>query len=196
MPRPSREAIAEREALAAQGLKRCSPGAGCGEVKPHGEFSKNKSSWDGLRGICRECDHAANARFREAHRDERRVYKREYQATNRDKIREYFREYRLENPWVVALREGYHRAVEAGNPAEKITQAEMLAYWADNGIDPWKCFYTGVELVLGVNRSLDHRVAISEGGTHTLANLVPCDMSVNLRKGNRTEEFMDSMVAA
>jgi hypothetical protein len=52
MPRPTKNQIKEREALAAQGLKRCTA---CYEALPHAHFRFSKDGWDKRAARCREC---------------------------------------------------------------------------------------------------------------------------------------------
>ncbi len=54
-----------------------------------------------------------------------------------------------------------------------------------------KCAYTGEPLVIGVNASLDHRVPISRGGTHTIENVQWVSMRINFMKTEMThDEFI------
>lgn len=87
-----------------------------------------------------------------------------------------------------ALERGRRRAREVGLPAVKFTRAELLEHWDDLGINPWQCFYTGVELVREPHRSnsrtIDHVEPLSdpESAGHVINNVVPCSSAYNAYK--------------
>lgn len=55
-----------------------------------------------------------------------------------------------------------------------------------------RCAVTGVELIPGVNASLDHIIPVSKGGGHTKANLRWVLVSINLAKADMTDkEFVE-----
>ncbi len=56
------------------------------------------------------------------------------------------------------------------------------------------CVYSGRTLVVGVNASLDHRVAITSGGTHDLSNLQWVDKQVNYAKQALSHEAFIALV--
>ena len=66
------------------------------------------------------------------------------------------------------------------------------AFWEKLERQGFQCHYTGVELVPGINLSLDHLVPKSRGGSSTdIANCVWCDRNINAFKSNLTEtEFV------
>jgi 5-methylcytosine-specific restriction endonuclease McrA len=54
-----------------------------------------------------------------------------------------------------------------------------------------RCFYTGVELVPGVNASLDHIVPLTKGGILSIENCRWVTKSINMVKSNLThDEFV------
>jgi radical SAM protein with 4Fe4S-binding SPASM domain len=54
------------------------------------------------------------------------------------------------------------------------------------------CSITGEKLIRGVNASIDHKIPISRGGTHSKENLHWVTISVNTAKGGQLlEEFID-----
>lgn len=94
-----------------------------------------------------------------------------------------------------ALENGYYRAKGLDLPAHKIPRAELLVYWDDHGISPWKCYHTGVDLVRQPyqlnSRTIDHVQPLSDPGSagHVLENLVPCSRDYNIHKsGGRAVE--------
>lgn len=198
---------AKQDELLEMGAKRCGR---CTEVRRISEFNKDASRPDGLQAKCRPCKNGSNAEYmRELRTDE------EYREREREQQREYMRELRTDPEFREREREhmrtrytsdemfrlrrqlnsGYHRAVEAGNPAERITAEDLLTYWSEKGIDPLRCIYTGEKLT-PQDRSLDHCTPIGRGGTHTVDNIVPCTFEVNQAMGNRTVlEFLADRAA-
>lgn len=167
------------------GTKRCNK---CHRVQRLEDFPADRSRRDGFNRRCRTCNNSHNA----VHRRDNPEYFAEYREQNRDRINEYKREYGATEHGVGtnALYRGYHRAVAAGSPAERFTYQDLCSYWEQQGINPTRCYYTGVELTPGENHSLDHKTPINRGGSHAMDNIVPCDLTANTRKGNRTaEEF-------
>jgi hypothetical protein len=59
----------------------------CNVEKPVSEFHRNKSRADGLSFECSVCKKQLNKKYRLAHLEERRNYKREWQKANLDKAR-------------------------------------------------------------------------------------------------------------
>lgn len=88
-----------------------------------------------------------------------------------------------------ALENGYYRASYENLPADKFTRAELLVYWDDMGINPWECFYTGVQLRREPgypnSREIDHVQPLSDLGSagHVIENVRPCSRKFNKHKG-------------
>lgn len=97
------------------------------------------------------------------------------------------------------LERGYHRAKDLDLPAHKIARAELLAHWNKQGVDPWKCLYTGVELVRepghSNSRTVDHVQPLSDPGSagHVLENLAPCSNAYNNYK--RSKDALSAMLS-
>ncbi|GAB3692502.1 HNH endonuclease domain-containing protein [Corynebacterium nasicanis] len=135
----------------------------CGETKTlSAEFGNDKNGAGGKSGHCRDCH---RARMRAWHH-------------KNDGLQG-------------ALDSGLKRARTAGALADSIKPVELLAYWKKNGIDPWKCFYTGKPLVKGQghphSREIDHIEPLSLKGSagHVMRNIVPCSHEWNRYKYNR-----------
>jgi hypothetical protein len=48
----------------------------------------------------------------------------------------------------------------------------------------YKCIYTGIKLLPGINASLDHKIPTSKGGTNDSSNLQWVDLKINRMKNN------------
>lgn len=168
---------AKADELRELGAKRCSK---CATVKLVESFPKDSRARDGLDGKCKTCNSAKTADYRERNPE----YQREYDATNRERIFEY-KHTRYLTDEITRLRaqlsSGYYRAVAAGNQADWITAEHLLTYWSAKGIDPLVCYLTG-ESLTPFDRSIDHVVAIGNGGSHTVDNLMPCTLEANMKK--------------
>ena len=72
-------------------------------------------------------------------------------------------------------------------------RSQYSAMWAKLEAQGFRCYYTGVELVPGINASLDHRIPRSRGGDSLDPdNCVWCDRLINAFKNKLTEaEFVE-----
>ncbi|MGD7001354.1 hypothetical protein [Corynebacterium halotolerans] len=189
------------------GAKRCGK---CRSVKNLEDFPRNRSHRDGFHSQCKACNYADTkqwcaenpeykakyysqnreqtlermAKYYRDHREERKAYDREYRHKHQERLQAYDqnrywndKHYRLNHQLYL----GYHRAVEAGNPAERIKPQDLLDYWEALGVDPLKCYLTGEKLT-PQNRSVDHVVPLGRGGAHTAFNLMPCSLEANRTK--------------
>lgn len=192
-----------RQELRHRYAKRCGT---CATVLPLFCFQHNNSTADRLHSQCRSCNSNQNVRWYSENTEEVRQRQQEWYAENAAAERERLAAWRAENPgyWESyyntergrlqkQLTEGHARALAAGNPAEKITPEDLLAYWQQQGINPLRCFYTN-EGLTPQTRSIDHATPISRGGDHTMENIVPCTWAANDRKNTRTaEEFLEML---
>lgn len=73
------------------------------------------------------------------------------------------------------------------------TRDQYGMMWAKLEAQDFRCYYTGVELVPGINCSLDHRIPVSQGGDRMdPENCVWCDRLINAFKNKLTEaEFLE-----
>jgi 5-methylcytosine-specific restriction endonuclease McrA len=84
----------------------------CGETKPITEYTRHKSSPDGIRTYCKACaaasrrdwyernaesEREASRQYKREHPDEIREYKRDYHRRNRERVNEHRREQYREN---------------------------------------------------------------------------------------------------
>lgn len=204
--------------LLLRGAKRCSA---CKEVKNIGDFRNDRHKRDGLESRCSFCnslrgeeyysentDHvkALDLEWRKKNREEiarrQREYTRKLRSTDpawveaeKGRGRDNYRAYRESDPWYNSIRNSRARARQKGLPVGLYTSKEMISYWEEIGIDPGKCFYTGIPLDES-NRSVDHRISFSDPRSpgDVLENVVPCDILKNISKSDKTDdEYLEQL---
>lgn len=135
----------------------------------------NKRRWD-LEN--RDRVRAAKQRWNLANRD----YFREYHEVNREEKIAAAKRWKIEHPERARLNSivgcQRRRARRKGATVEVFTFDELRNYWVAQGINPDACAYCG-----GPHEHDDHVIALSRGGTHERANLLPACESCNLSKG-------------
>ena len=58
----------------------------------------------------------------------------------------------------------------------------------------YRCAYTGKELIIGENASLDHVIPKSKGGSNSISNLQWVDLQINVMKNNMShQEFISTI---
>jgi len=182
--RPLRKKIskAEAERLRARGLKRCPE---CDQVKPLENFAKNKSRKDGRHHQCKAC----LAEYREANRERRLEYNRQWYGANREQRLEYNRQWREANPeynrqWAKDNPEkrranrARRRARKRQATTEPFTVEDQVRIWGENPV----CVYCRERPA----EHLDHFVPLALGGEHSLTNATwPACAPCNLRKRDK-----------
>ena len=142
-------------------IKRC---PGCGETKPHSEFSKNKAQRDGLQTHCKQCVAVYHARYRSKNIDALRerdvrcyrenadkIHERKarYHSENADKIHESNARYHRENPDKARATAHRRRATKRALPSQwsDTDIQRMFAYWknrcaiCNQHVEPNNAFY-------------------------------------------------------
>jgi 5-methylcytosine-specific restriction endonuclease McrA len=180
--------------------KKCST---CKQVKSMDDFAKGNDK-NGKAYKCKACTNAYNAEYRKANLDaiqehQRNAYHADVEA-NRAKSRGYYQRNKdvlkvrhdsynavPANKLRTALLHGQHHVEELGNLAHNITADEQYAYWEANGISKDHCHYCQVHFgaLDPVDVTIDHVEAISNGGPHTVENIVPACRSCNSSKRDR-----------
>lgn len=74
--------------------KKCSK---CGRILPISEFSKNKTTKDGLHCWCRGCCSKYSQTYNKTHSQTYKEYQKEYRQTNSQYLKEYQRQYQQTN---------------------------------------------------------------------------------------------------
>lgn len=178
---------AERIALAADGLKRCTA---CKAIKPEAAFNANKAAWDGKCHKCAACAAAALRKWREANPDGFSRWRRE----NADHRSQYNRKWREENKehlaqsiaaWAKANRDKVNALVAKRNARKK----KAAVAWASQ--EAIRAIYAEAARMTdetGIRHEVDHYYPLQGElvcGLHCEANLQILTKEENIRKKNR-----------
>lgn len=124
-------------------------------------------------------------KYREQHKDHLKDLNREWHAENRDHVRAKKKQARLENP-------GAYRAQhKADKQRRRARQKEGGSYTGTQLQECLKffghcCAYSGEPLEPDYH--VDHVVALSQGGSNTINNIVPSNREPNLAKSDKDME--------
>lgn len=173
------------------GHKVCSK---CGHTKPVGAFRKNRKGYLGRGSHCTDC-RAAKERARrlanvEAYRERNRAYYRanrekvqaknaRWKAQNPKRALEIYREHYRANPEQYKERCARRRArkhASAGEFTEAEFQAKLSAY-------KHRCHWCREKIVGAAHR--DHLIALTQGGSNDIGNIVPSCARCNKSKAAR-----------
>ena len=135
----------------------------------------------------REAVRERQRQYREANREAEREQQRRYREANRDALRERQRQYNKANPDKTRAREHTRRARKCGAFVETVVARQV--YERDN----WVCHICGRVIPDAANHqyprpnspSLDHVVALANGGEHSYANCKAAHLRCNIKKGAR-----------
>jgi len=189
--------------------KRCSK---CGEEKALCEFSKNKSTKDGLRSLCKTCDKA----YKQANKEKIAEQRKAYRQANKEKIAEQNKTYTQANK---DKRSVYQKKRRATDPAFKIKNGISKSVWKalkkqgkTKGGSTFSALpYAPQDLVEHLEKQFDEKMNWDNYGTYwhldhiypqsllpydslehpnfqkcwALDNLQPLEAIENLKKGNR-----------
>ena len=186
--------------------KRCT---GCGEVKGYSEFQKGKRYVGGVKSRCKACiKERSRIRYerdrerilivakawKDKHPDKCKAYVRKRRAEHSDEVKAWQRDYSARYPEIYRMAS---RKWQRANPEQvkaniKARKARLKgAPIVDFTSDQWaalkqqydfRCAYCGERKEL----TQDHVVPLSQGGAHTMTNIVPACGSCNSRKSART----------
>ena len=195
----TKEERRRRDELAKKGIKVCSR---CKRELTFEMFPLNKSTKDGMGYWCTECmkeyyqenkeyfenyydknkkNIAKNAKvYREEHPDKMRKLRKNWYVNNQDKVKSY-----LHSDRVIMMRRMYQNNLRTlmvnAECKYGIEDVQKALLFFDN-----KCSYTGAPL--DEKYHLDHIVALKNGGTNYIWNIVPCNPSPNESKGTKDME--------
>ena len=111
-------------------------------------------------------------------------YRKQYRENNKEHYNKYNKEWRKDNPEKI-LKYNNKRRLKKENQGRDITKEqwkEMMDFFE------WKCAYSG-EYLGGDSdkRTIDHIVALDNGGEHEIWNLVPMYLNYNSSKNKRID---------
>ena len=159
-------------------FKECSK---CGEwlVANKINFYKEKRGKWGLKSRCKKCD---NKRKKNHYKNNKEHFK-EYYENNKEYIKEYNKEYKKNNPQVIFNNNNKRRnkLENQGRGIDKIQWYEMMMFF------DFKCAYSNINLGCKENRSVDHILAIDNGGLNEPWNCIPMVKSYNSSKNKRID---------
>jgi 5-methylcytosine-specific restriction endonuclease McrA len=116
---------------------------------------------------------AEHQRLRKQRKDQR------YRARHREALNRRQSEYIKARPEIAYVAQERRRARKAAAPHNDLTRKQWRAIKAAFGN---RCAYCGQHFE---RLTMDHIVALSKGGSHTAANVVPACRSCNCRKWTR-----------
>ena len=123
----------------------------------------------------------SSARFRERHPERAREIARLAYERHREKRLALAARWAEANPQRKAAAEQRRRAAKRGTGGDGVEAVAWLALIAAAG---GRCNYCGEIRRL----TMDHRIPLSRGGRHEIANIIPACKPCNSRKNTRTED--------
>ena len=170
-------------------FKKCTK---CGEwlVANNYNFYKQKNGKWGLKSRCKKCD--------KQYYENNKEHIKEYRENNKEHIKEYYKEWREENKdyrkeYEKQWRENnFHnefnrrnkRRIKLENQGRGITKEQWLEMFK---FFDFKCAYSDISLGYKENRSIDHIIAIDNGGLNEPWNCIPMVKSYNSSKNKRVD---------
>ena len=122
--------------------------------------------------------------YREDNKDKIREYNKKYYEDNKEYYKEYYEEYYENNPEKF-FNQRVKRRIKENTQGNGITNEqwyEMMEFFN------WECAYSGIQLTKD-KRTIDHIVALDNGGEHEIWNCIPCYASYNYSK--HTKNMLD-----
>ena len=177
-------------------MRRCNK---CGEVKFLFKFCKNKKNKYGFENRCKECKLKYEKKYAQSEKG-KEVQKKYYQSekgkevqkkaqkkyAQSEKGQEAYKKYnQSEKGQVASFNSGSRRRKREesqGNDITKPQWREMMNFFE------WKCAYSGMQLNKK-NRSIDHIIALNNGGLNEIWNCVPMYKPYNSSK--KTSDMLE-----
>lgn len=150
-------------------------------------FGKQKGGKYGYKSKCKRCFSQYNKIYGKKHYNENKDYilnrNNIYYKANKEQISEQRKEYRKNNPHIQFNNHNKRRQLEEsqGRGINKEQWLEMMEFFN------WECAYSGIQLTKD-NRTIDHIVALDNGGKNEPWNCVPMYANYNYSKGNKDME--------
>lgn len=154
----------------------------CGRllVAYSGNFKRQKEGKWGLRANCKRCD----KQYREENKEYCAEYNKQYREERKEQIAEYKKQYYEENPHIYFNNNNKRRSKEEnqGSGVTKEQWLEMMIFF------DFKCAYSGEKLNNKEVRTVDHIIALNNGGLNEIWNCVPMYKSYNMSKHTKDME--------
>ena len=120
-----------------------------------------------------------NKNYRKENKEDIKEYKQKYYEEHKEERKKYNKQWRKDNPEKI-LNQNNKRRTKEENQGNGITKEQWLEMM--NFFD-WKCAYSGEYIGGDSNkRTIDHIIALDNGGEHEIWNLVPMLKSYNSNK--------------
>ena len=122
--------------------------------------------------------------YREENKEYYAEYYKQYREENKEKLAEYSKKYREDNPHIKFNNHNKRRQLEEnqGNGITKEQWLEMMIFF------DFKCAYSGEKLSSKKVRTVDHIVALNNGGLNEVWNCVPMYANYNYSKHTKDME--------
>ena len=155
-------------------------------------FNKKKSGKYGVRPECKKCKSKLDKQYYEdnkeqikerrkqynkQYREDNKEYYKQYYEDNKEQIKERKKQYYEENSYIFfnANNKRRQREENQGSGITKEQWFDMMEFF------DWKCAYSGITLNKD-NRSIDHIIALNNGGLNEVWNCVSMLRSLNISK--------------
>ena len=155
------------------------------------EYSKeyrenNKEHLKEYREYKKEYKKEYNKEYRENNKEHLKEYSKEYRENNKEHLKEYNKIYRKNNPQVDFNynNKRRNRLENRGRGIDKIQWKKMMLYF------DFKCAYSGEKMEENKTengRTVDHIIALDNGGLNEPWNCVPMLKSYNSSKNKRVD---------
>tara|TARA_R110000803_G_C11795389_1_gene298622 strand:+ start:78 stop:620 length:543 start_codon:yes stop_codon:yes gene_type:complete len=152
----------------------------CGLEKTSEGFHIDRSTHDGLQNKCKLCRKAMNKVYKDSHKEEISVKKKEFYLENKERITASYKLWAQNNPDKVRARKRRRRAMKK-DLNENYTAADE-AYTLR--LFDHACFNCGCTK----NLAIDHYRPLSKGNPLTLTNAIILCTSCNSSKGSKDPE--------
>lgn len=149
----------------------------CGVTKPLTDYPKDRRRPSGHFPYCKACNTKHARKWAVENKDKVAAYMQEYREANAQALRDARSKWQRNNPEYGRNVVRTRRAKKRGNTIAPPTIEDINARVAACG---GKCVYCGEAFT-----QIDHVIAIAEGGTDDIYNLVPACRRCNFSKGTK-----------
>ena len=194
----------------------------CNTTKTITEFYKDRTSKDGLHSLCKQCKNALSKiyiqknkqvknKYNKIHYETRKEkgykqdkeYYKEYYQKNKKRISERIKKYHIDNKERMELKQKIYKKTESAKISIKNTRMKRRTIKKQGDVttaqlakllqDSKHCYWCNNSLK-GITPHIDHYIAISKGGQHTLSNLVvSCPHCNHIKSSKDPIEFANSI---